>query len=90
MVGLLGHASLPRGEGLLLAPAWSIHTWFMRFPIDVVFLDADGRVLRVFPELPGLAARVGHAQGSHRPRVRRRHAGAAPLAPGDIVRLERG
>ncbi len=47
MMGLLGRSSLPADEGLLLVPAWSIHTWFMRFPIDVVFLDAEGRVLRV-------------------------------------------
>lgn len=52
MVGLLLHSRLPEGGGLLLAPAWSIHTWFMRFPIDVIFLDDDGRVLRLFPDLP--------------------------------------
>lgn len=52
MVGLLAHRSLPVGEGLLLAPAWSIHTWGMRFAIDVLFLDAGGIVLRVFPALP--------------------------------------
>ena len=37
--GLLGRDGLDRGEGLLLRPASSIHTFFMRFPIDVVFLD---------------------------------------------------
>jgi len=52
MVGLLAHRTLPVGEGLLLAPAWSIHTWFMRFAIDVVFLDPDGVVLRVCPAIP--------------------------------------
>ncbi len=52
MVGLLGCRDLPAGDGLLLAPAWSIHTWFMRIPIDVVFLDASGTVLRVYPDLP--------------------------------------
>ncbi len=45
--GLMGRRALPPGEGLLLKPAPSIHTFFMRFPIDVVFLDRDGRVLRV-------------------------------------------
>ncbi len=45
MRGLLGRADLPAGEGLLLKPAGSIHTHFMRFPIDVVFLDRDSRVL---------------------------------------------
>lgn len=52
LVGLLAHRSLPIGEGLLLAPAWSIHTWGMRFAIDVVFLDADDVVTRVCPALP--------------------------------------
>jgi uncharacterized membrane protein (UPF0127 family) len=45
--GLLGRASLPQGEGLLIRPAPSIHTLFMRFPIDAVFLDAELRVLGV-------------------------------------------
>lgn len=47
MVGLLGRAALPADEGLLLSPAWSIHTWAMRFPIDVVFVDRDDRILRI-------------------------------------------
>jgi hypothetical protein len=52
MRGLLGRASLPAGEGILLRPAASVHTFFMRFPIDVVFLDADGVVVAVRPEVP--------------------------------------
>ena len=51
MKGLLGRHSLDDGEGLLLRPAGSIHTAFMRFPIDAVFLDADMRVLRVASDL---------------------------------------
>jgi uncharacterized protein len=47
MRGLLGRRDLPAGEGLLLRPAPSIHTWFMRFPIDAVFLDREMRVLDV-------------------------------------------
>ena len=45
MRGLLGRRDLHADEGLLLKPAGSIHTHFMRFPIDVVFLDREGRVL---------------------------------------------
>ena len=37
--GLLGRGPLREGQGLLLRPAASIHTWFMRGPIDAVFLD---------------------------------------------------
>lgn len=61
MKGLLGRAELPREQGILLRPASSIHTWFMRFPIDAVFLDRELRVTRVAAELPPwrLAARRG-------------------------------
>jgi uncharacterized membrane protein (UPF0127 family) len=44
-MGLLGTASLAAGEGLWLSPCKSIHTFFMRYPIDVLFLDRDGKVL---------------------------------------------
>jgi uncharacterized protein len=47
MRGLLGRGGLPAGEGLLLMPAPSIHTAFMRFPIDAVFLDGELRVLAI-------------------------------------------
>lgn len=51
MKGLLGHRSLAQGEGLLIRPAPSIHTWFMRFSIDVVFLDWDMSVIGIVEEL---------------------------------------
>jgi uncharacterized protein len=52
MRGLLGRSSLAPDEGILLRPAGSVHTAFMRFPIDVVFVDRDGEVLRVAEALP--------------------------------------
>jgi uncharacterized membrane protein (UPF0127 family) len=63
MRGLLGRRELPRGEGIVLRPGWSIHTAFMRFPIDVVFVDADQVVLRVVPSLRPWRAAV--CRGSH-------------------------
>jgi len=51
MRGLLGRSTLPSGEGLLLKPAGSVHTFFMRFPIDVVFLDRELTVVGVAPEV---------------------------------------
>lgn len=61
MRGLLGRSQLPAGEGLLLRPASSIHTHFMRFPIDAVFLDRELRVLDVRSDLRPwrMAARRG-------------------------------
>jgi uncharacterized protein len=52
MRGLLGRRSLPPGEGMLLQPSPSIHTAFMRFPIDVVFLDRNLRVIKLVEHLP--------------------------------------
>ena len=52
MRGLLGRASLPAGEGILLRPAGSVHTFFMRFPIDVVFLDRESVVVGIAPAVP--------------------------------------
>lgn len=43
--GWLGRRDAPRDEGLLLVPCESIHTVGLRFPIDVILLDGDGRVL---------------------------------------------
>src|SRR5215210_3770866 len=51
MRGLLGKSELRPGEGLLLRPASAIHTFFMRFPIDAVFLDGTLRVLQISDEL---------------------------------------
>jgi uncharacterized protein len=59
MHGLLGRRSLPEGEGMLLQPAPSIHTAFMRFPIDAVFLDGTLRVLRIVERLPPWRAASG-------------------------------
>ncbi len=50
-IGLLNRSSLERGEGLLLKPESSVHCFFMRFPIDVLFLDGEGRVLKMYAPL---------------------------------------
>jgi uncharacterized protein len=49
--GLLGRDSLDAKAALVLAPCCSIHTAFMRFPIDVAFVDRDGRVIRFVRDL---------------------------------------
>jgi uncharacterized membrane protein (UPF0127 family) len=43
--GLMGHPGLAPGEGLLIEPCSSVHSFFMRFPIDVVFADRRHRVV---------------------------------------------
>ena len=50
--GLLGRDALPPGHALIIAPSNMVHTFFMRFPIDVVFAARDGRVLKVRVNVP--------------------------------------
>jgi uncharacterized membrane protein (UPF0127 family) len=62
--GLLGRDSLDLSSALVISPCWSIHTMFMRFAIDVVFVDRDGRALRMVSDLAPwrmAAARRAHA-----------------------------
>lgn len=49
--GLLFAPPLQPGHGLLLVPCAAVHTAFMTYPIDVVFLDRAGRIRRIVPQL---------------------------------------
>lgn len=51
MKGLLGKTSLPKGSGLWLQPCKGIHTFGMKFTIDVVFLTTDLEVVAVYNDL---------------------------------------
>lgn len=72
MRGLLGRDRLSPGEGLLIERCSSIHTFFMRFPLDVMFLDGEFRVTKVRRHLgpwrlagaPGSACVVELAAGA--------------------------
>ena len=50
-IGLLRHESLKPGEGLWIYPTQAIHTFGMRFPIDVAFLDRSLRIKRIYHQL---------------------------------------
>ena len=56
--GLQGRPALAPGEGLLLRPCRAVHMMGMRFPLDVVFLDREGRVMAQYRQLrPGARTR---------------------------------
>jgi len=46
MKGLLGKKELKKGQALILDPCNSIHTFFMRFPIDILFLDKNNKIIK--------------------------------------------
>jgi uncharacterized membrane protein (UPF0127 family) len=62
-VGLLGDVRLHEDEALIIKPCWSIHTFFMRFPIDVLFLDKHGKVRKLIHSMP--AWRMAASWGAH-------------------------
>ena len=45
--GLLKHTSLEPGHGLWIVPCEAVHTWFMKFPIDVAFLNRKRQVVKM-------------------------------------------
>jgi uncharacterized membrane protein (UPF0127 family) len=49
--GLLGRDAMADGEALIIAPTNAIHTFFMRFDIDVAFVNRDGCILSVRPSM---------------------------------------
>ena len=51
MIGLLGRPSLPEGHALIIEPCNSIHTFFMKFSIDVVFVDRNHRIVSVIERM---------------------------------------
>lgn len=60
-VGLLGKPSLPAGQALLIEPCSSVHTAFMRFAIDVLYVDRERRVVKSVANLKPF--RVSAARG---------------------------
>ena len=75
--GLLGRSTFEEDAALIIAPCSSIHTFFMRMAIDVVFAARDGRVLKTYSTLP--AWRIGFAAGA---------LAAIELPPGTVARSE--
>jgi uncharacterized protein len=51
-LGLMGRPGLDTGGGLLIYPEWSIHTFFMRFPLDVLFVDRQDVVVGLREAMP--------------------------------------
>lgn len=86
--GLLGRTSLPMNEGLLLEPCSAVHMMGMKFPIDIVFLSLNDRVLSVFTHVPP-GWRGYTFPGTHR--ILELAAGAAesiPCIPGSYLRFQ--
>jgi len=59
MRGLLGRSSLGEGRALCLFPCSSVHTFFMKFDLDLVFLDRDMQVKKIVIKVPPCRIVIG-------------------------------
>lgn len=62
--GLMLRSSLAEDEGLLIKPCSSVHMFFMRFPLDIVYLNKDSAVVKVVPGLKTWRMSLG-GRGAH-------------------------
>jgi hypothetical protein len=51
LIGLLGKKGLNKGQGIILKPCSQVHTCFMAFAIDVVFISKDFKVLKIIKDM---------------------------------------
>jgi hypothetical protein len=54
--GLLGEKEIVNGQALVIKPCSSIHTFFMRFPIDILFVGKDNKIIAAISSLPAFRA----------------------------------
>lgn len=79
--GLLGRRCLAANEGLLISPCNQVHTLGMRFPIDVLFLDAEGVIVKCVSQLRPFRL-AGSRQAKHTLELAAGSIKAHALAPG--------
>ncbi len=85
--GLMGKRGLDKDAAMLIDPCNSVHTMFMRFPIDVVYLSPENRVVKIASEMRPWRASIGRGAK----RVLEMPAGAAAgqgLEAGDEISFE--
>ena len=50
-MGLMGRSNFSAQEAMVIVPCRSVHTFFMRFPIDIIFLDKDNRIIEIIESM---------------------------------------
>ena len=89
LVGLLGKSSLRPGEALVIDPCTSVHTAFMRFTIDVLYVNRDGDVIKVVPQLKPFRMSAAGSMRCYVIELPSGIAAATGTTPGDRLQLER-
>ncbi len=81
--GFLGRPRPDHGEGLLLNPCRAVHTFGMKYPLDIIFLDRQGRVVALYQRLAPRRVTGWHARAKYALEVPSGTIAATATAEGD-------
>lgn len=87
-LGLMGKTSVPMGTGVLFPSCNSIHTLFMRIPIDVVFIDGSGCVVEVISAFRPWNLLLPRMKAKHTLELGAGQAAQLEIHPGTSLRCE--
>jgi uncharacterized protein len=88
LVGLLNRDSLNKSEALILSPSNSIHSFFMRFTIDVIFLDKSGKVIDILPSFKAWCLSPIYFTAHTAIELPENTIWPTQTQPGDIIKIE--
>ena len=88
LFGLVFSAPLKEGEGLIIDNCSSVHTFWMRYPIDILFLDSDNRIIRFFEDLKPFRVTPFIRGASKTVELKSGSVRACSLKTGDRLKLE--
>ncbi len=86
--GLLGKKEFRAGDALVIKPCNSIHTFFMRFPIDVLFSDKNNRIISAIPALAAFRISRVYFNAAYVVELPAGVLKAAPTDIGDILEIK--
>lgn len=86
--GLLGRKEFKKGQALIIRPCNSVHTFFMRFPIDILFVGKDQKVLKSISSLrPGRLSPI-YFHAAFVLELPEETISASMTSPGDLLSIE--
>lgn len=87
MTGLMGRRPIPPGHALMIPHCGSVHTFFMRFDLDLFFLDSEGRIVKVARNVTPYRIVLGGMRAATTVEIAAGWLEAKALQPGDLVTL---
>lgn len=88
--GMMGRPEPAEDEGLLLDPCRAVHMYWMHYPLDVAFLDPEGRVVAVYHELGPSQRSKRHGEANRALELRAGRLAATQTEVGDLIELRNG